>query len=261
MTITASNDSVTYKSARGDTERPADLVVTVQSNGSGGFIDPTLPASVVGNVADGAVDTGNAVKMGAIVAPASLPAIGGSNRISLYATTGGVLWTSLSGNLAAGSDGALNSGLIFPGASTGGGNIGSTRTGLAVCDIIFNGTSWDRLTKPNAASRIASAAASVNATSAKGSAGNVFRVFGNNAKASIIYLKIYNKATAPTVGTDTPVLTIPLAASSRFDIDVGGSNGFYLGTGIGYGFTTDAADNGTTALLAADILGFTLTYA
>lgn len=144
MTITASNDTVTYKSPRGDIERPADLVVTVQSNGSGGFIDPALPSQVVGNVADGAADTGNAVKIGAIVAPATLPAIGGSNRISLYASTGGILWTGISGNLAAGSDGALNSGLIFPGANTGGGNIGATRTGLAVCSTLFNGTTWDR---------------------------------------------------------------------------------------------------------------------
>lgn len=115
--------------------------------------------------------------------------------------------------------------------------------------------------KPNAASRIASAAASVNATSAKATPGDVFRAMGYNAKASVVYLKIYNKASAPTVGTDTPVLTIPLAASSVFNHDIGGDIGFGLDTGIAYGFTTDAANNGTTALLAGDILGFTLIYA
>jgi hypothetical protein len=110
----------------------------------------------------------------------------------------------------------------------------------------------------NATSRIASAAASTNPTSAKASAGQVFKAYGNNAKASVVYLKIYDKASAPTVGTDTPKITVPIAASSRFEIAL---DGFYLATGIAYGFTTDAADNGTTALLAADILGFTLTYA
>lgn len=112
--------------------------------------------------------------------------------------------------------------------------------------------------RPSAASRIASAAASVNATSAKASAGNLHRISGYNAKASVVYLKFYDKATAPTVGTDTPVLTLALAASAVFNLDMGGH---YFSTGIAYGLTTDAADAGTTALLAGDILGLTVTYA
>jgi hypothetical protein len=138
------------------------------------------------------------------------------------------------------------------------GSAASQNLRVVARNTMFNGTSWDRARKANATSRIASAAASVNATVAKASAGDVFRAIGTNAKASIVYLKIYNKATAPTVGTDVPVITVPIPASSSFNIDLGG---YYLGTGISYGFTTDAADAGTTALLAADILGFTLLYA
>lgn len=172
--------------------------------------------------------------------------------------------------LQSGSRGSLNVQLMDGNGTSFAGVVNPTvdgvasRTGLTVGasqNFLFNGATWDRAVKPNAASRIASAAATVNATSAKGSAGNVFKVFGNNVKASVVYLKIYNKATAPTVGTDVPVLTIPIAASARFDIDIGDANGFYLGTGIAYGFTTDAADNGTTALSAGDILDFTMTYA
>lgn len=138
----------------------------------------------------------------------------------------------------------------------------TTVTPVAVGGWILNGNGrWDRMTKPTSASRIASAAASVNATSAKGSAGNAFKIFGYNAKASVVYCKFFNKASAPTVGTDVPVLTIPIAASGRFDIDIGGAFGFHFTTGIAYALTTDAADAGTTALLAGDILGFTLTYA
>ncbi len=111
---------------------------------------------------------------------------------------------------------------------------------------------------PNASSRIASAAGSVNATSAKASAGTAFRAMGNNVKASVVYLKLYNKASAPTVGTDVPVITVPIAASGVFDKML---DRYYFSTGIAYGFTTDAADNGTTALTAGDILDFTLTYA
>lgn len=122
----------------------------------------------------------------------------------------------------------------------------------------FNGTSWDRRRKPNGASRIPSAAASVNATSAKASAGDLHLVNGYNAKASVVYIKFYDKATAPTVGTDAPVLTLACPASSPFSFDL---HGFYFSTGIAYGLTTDAPDAGATALLAGDVLGLTVTYA
>lgn len=220
---------------------------------SGGASGATAD-QVQGNVASGATDAGNPVKVGGVVSTAGLGPVSVGQRSDLWLSSSGA--AVISGVTVTGADGVANTNISTL-AST---NSTGTRL-LGVAPSVFNGTSWDREAKPNAASRIASAAASVNATSAKGSAGNVFKVFGNNAKASIIYVKIYNKATAPTVGTDTPVLTIPIAASSRFDIDLGGAIGFYLGTGIAYGFTTDAADNGTTALLAADILGFTLTYA
>lgn len=122
----------------------------------------------------------------------------------------------------------------------------------------FNGSTWDRRKKPNAASRIPSAAASVNATSAKASAGDLHIISGHNAKASVVYLKFYNKATAPTVGTDTPVLVLACPSSQPFLFDL---KGHYFSTGIAYGMTTDAADSGTTALLAGDVLGLTVTYA
>ena len=108
------------------------------------------------------------------------------------------------------------------------------------------------------ASRLPSAAASVNATLVRAGAGRVFMVNGNNAKASVVYLKFYDKATAPTVGTDVPVLTLAIPASAPFQFDLGG---FQFSLGIGYGLTTDAADAGTTALLAADVLGLNVLYA
>jgi hypothetical protein len=57
-------------------------------------------------------------------------------------------------------------------------------------------------------------AASTNATSLKGSAGVLFAVYAVNLNAAIRYLKFYNKASAPTVGSDTPVLTLPIPASA-----------------------------------------------
>jgi hypothetical protein len=108
------------------------------------------------------------------------------------------------------------------------------------------------------ASRIPSSANSVNATAAKASAGKLYSVNGFNSSASVTYLKFYDKATAPTVGTDTPVLTLALPALSVFSYDLGG---LAFATGIGYGLTTVAADNGTTAVAAGAILGLNVVYA
>lgn len=108
-------------------------------------------------------------------------------------------------------------------------------------------------------SRIVSAAASTNATSAKASAGTIMQIIGYNAAAALRYLKIYDKASAPTVGTDTPILTIPLPAAAGFVIDF--AFGFRLNTGIAYALTTGAADADTGALTAADVLGLNVVYA
>jgi hypothetical protein len=108
--------------------------------------------------------------------------------------------------------------------------------------------------------RLLSAAATTNSTLVKGSAGRVFKIRGYNAKAAVAYLKLYNKATAPTVGTDTPVVTIPLKASDMFDIDFAGL-GLGFATGIGFGLTGAVADADTTALVAADVVGLNVFYA
>ena len=107
--------------------------------------------------------------------------------------------------------------------------------------------------------RLVSAAADTNATLVKASPGRVFRIRGQNAAAAAKYIKLYNKKTAPTVGTDTPVLTIPVAASGIFDIDFG-EIGVYFDTGIGFGITGANADNDTTALTLGDILGMAVLY-
>jgi hypothetical protein len=111
-----------------------------------------------------------------------------------------------------------------------------------------------------AVNRLASAAASVNATQVKASAGRLYKIYGYNAATSVRFLKLYNKASAPTVGTDAPVVTIPLSPSREFDIDLG-VIGQSFSTGIAYGLTTGAADTDTGALAAADVVGLALWYA
>ena len=106
-------------------------------------------------------------------------------------------------------------------------------------------------------SRIPSSENTTNATSAKASAGKLFSVNGYNSSATVTYLKFYDKATAPTVGTDTPVLTYALPATAAFSFPVP----FGFATGIGYGLVTGAADNNNTAVGAGDVLGLSIVWA
>lgn len=119
---------------------------------------------------------------------------------------------------------------------------------LPVTDALDNGATTT--------SRLISAAASTNATSVKASAGSVFRVRGFNNNAAARFLKFYNKASAPTVGTDTPVLTYRLAPTADFAIDVC----LYFSAGIAYAITTAAADADTGALTAGDVQAMNISY-
>lgn len=104
--------------------------------------------------------------------------------------------------------------------------------------------------------RLLSAAASTNGASVKAAAGTVLGFSGFNANAAARYLKIYDKASAPTVGTDTPIVTEYLAPQAKFTIAIQRK----FTHGIAIAFTTGVADNDTGALTAADILAFNLAY-
>lgn len=110
--------------------------------------------------------------------------------------------------------------------------------------VADNGTPFRRLS-----------AASTNATSLKASAGTLYAVIATNINAAVRYLKFYNKATAPTVGTDTPVLTFAIpgnTAGAGFSINL--DPGVHFGTGIAYAITTGAADSDTAAVAANEII-------
>lgn len=99
-------------------------------------------------------------------------------------------------------------------------------------------------------------AASTNATSLKASAGQLYMVTASNINASARYLKFYNKASSPTVGTDTPVLTFLIpgnASGAGTNIPVP-DTGLAFGTGIAYAITTGATDADTGAVAANDII-------
>lgn len=133
----------------------------------------------------------------------------------------------------------------------------------------FNGTTWDRLrvdggknlkVAPSVSasangltsSRV-KAAATTNATSLKASAGNIASIDVFNVAAYSVFLQLYNKASAPTVGTDVPVWTIPIAAGTGFSRSF--PTGKSFATGIAYAITKLQADTDTTAVVANDLTG------
>lgn len=123
-----------------------------------------------------------------------------------------------------------------------------------------NTTPWLATNVPGTApgstrSRI-KAAASTNSTNLKVSAGVVLGYALYNNTASAKAFKFYDKATAPTVGTDTPAFTVIIPASGGANIEF--SSGIPFSTGIGYGITGATADADTTATAVDDVHGMVL---
>ena len=96
-------------------------------------------------------------------------------------------------------------------------------------------------------------AATTNATSVKTAAANITAITYNNMSASVQYIKLYNKASAPTVGTDIPVMTIPVPANS-FYVQELGIMGLRFSTGLAFAITGAQADTDTTAIAAGSKL-------
>lgn len=91
--------------------------------------------------------------------------------------------------------------------------------------------------------------ASTNGASVKASAGNLFELSLSNPTATPIYVKLYNKASAPTVGTDVPVKTIPVPANT--DVQVAfGSQGKRFATGLAIAATGAIGATDTTNAVA-----------
>lgn len=95
-------------------------------------------------------------------------------------------------------------------------------------------------------------AATTNATSVKASAGTMFMLSVSNSGAAAAFLKLYNLATAPIVGTSVPILTIPIPTSGIVSINAG-TLGHRFSTGISLAITNLVADTDTTAVAASQV--------
>ena len=91
--------------------------------------------------------------------------------------------------------------------------------------------------------------ASTNSAVVKATAGMLYEITISNPTATAAYVKLYNKATAPTVGTDVPVFTQAVAAGATVALSFG-QVGKRFATGIGIACTAAAAATDTVVSVA-----------
>jgi hypothetical protein len=185
------------------------------------------------------------------------------DAIGLRVDANGALWTTVSGTVTVGTHAVTQSGTwnvtVNAALPAGTNNIGDVdvlslpalAAGTnAVGDVGIIGRTSGGLTLSRTLS-----AASTNATSVKASAGQVFWIYATNTNAAARFLKLYNKSSAPTVGSDTPVLTLLIpgnAAGAGFHLQT--PLGLTFGTGIAFALTTGIADADTAAVAANEIV-------
>lgn len=82
-------------------------------------------------------------------------------------------------------------------------------------------------------------------------------LYATNIGATAAFVKLYNKATAPTVGTDVPemIITVPAAVSGvPGSVEISpGFNGYRFALGLGIAITGGSADTDTTAVAAGQV--------
>ena len=86
----------------------------------------------------------------------------------------------------------------------------------------------------------------------KSSAGQIYGWFLFNNAGSVRYVKLYNKGSSPSVGFDTPFMTIPLPPGGGANVNF--VSGIALSSGIGIGATTGVADGDSSSPGANEVI-------
>jgi hypothetical protein len=96
-------------------------------------------------------------------------------------------------------------------------------------------------------------AVSNNLTSVKASAGKLFGFTLYNSTAAAKFFKIYNKASAPIVASDVPIMTVivPANGQSNYSNPIGKA----FATGIAYAITGAIGDTDATNTAVDDVTG------
>lgn len=86
----------------------------------------------------------------------------------------------------------------------------------------------------------------------KSSPGQIYGWFLYNHSAAVRYIKLYDKASHPLVGHDTPYMTIPLPAGAGANVNF--TSGISFSRGISIGATTGVADFNSSPPAANEVI-------
>lgn len=87
-------------------------------------------------------------------------------------------------------------------------------------------------------------AASTNATSVLARRSRLEQIIAINTTATLYYLKFFDKASAPSLGTDVPVFTVPVPASATgAGVVISFPSGVRFRLGLAFALTGGVADN------------------
>jgi len=231
------------------------LVRTIRTDTSG-FL------AVGGNVANGAADSGNPLKIGGY-ANATIPTtVGSAQRVNA--------WFGLNGQIIigcpsfTGADAQANTALY---QMTG---AGGSQGQFTTAGFVFNGTTWDRQRGDTSGTDVIMgvrataggltqfrrlATADTNLAVVKATAGRVYSYVISNTTASAKFVRLYNKATAPVPASDNGLIlrTIMVPANGVAQHQVmAGLGGFTAGIAIDA--TGAVGDTDATALAASDLI-------
>lgn len=209
---------------------PSNPVIVRFSNGGGTmFLNASLPA---GTNTIGALTANQSVNNAQIAGVATSTGNGvtstGSQRVTIASDNTAF---SVNANIAAAQTLAT---VTTVGTITNAINVGSKTTGGLTTHTLIS-------------------AATTNATSVKASAGTVYGIQASNTGAAVAFVKLFNKASAPTVGTDVAVKTLIVPAGGGIVVPIN-DIGLSFGTGVAYSITALATTADTTAVALAQVV-------
>lgn len=103
------------------------------------------------------------------------------------------------------------------------------------------------------------ALATTNLVSVKAADGRIFAISASNTGAVTRYLKLYNKASAPVLASDVPVLVIPIGAGAVVNLPMG-DLGRRFTTGIAIAVVTGATDTDATVVSSVSEVKINIDY-
>jgi hypothetical protein len=222
-----------------------------------GVYNSSLPTLTSGQTAGLQLDSSGRLLVGSIANTVTVSGL-------LTVNQGGAPWseniTYLGGNAIQTGNGTTGTGTLrvtLSSDSTGQVNAVQSGTWTVQPGNTPNTTPWLVTQTPATSggcstySYLAAASANQDSQNVKGSAGQLYGYALFNTSASVRYVKVYNKATAPT-SADTPALRILVSPGGGANVSI--DSGLAFGSGIGIRITTGVADGDTGTVSANDVL-------